>query len=251
MLLATVSALFLGAGAYGVTCVVPAYIYPSGDGITAWNRIIESSKVIPLVAIFNPDSGPGSTPDSNDQAIVEKASKAGLRLISYVHTSYGARALTAVEADVTKYLRFYPKAATGFFVDEQSDSGSAVGYYRDLAVFIRDAVPRATIYSNPGTPCAEAYLTENTADVFLVHETGGIAGNLDLPQWVRKYPASRFAAVSYNVPTVRGMQDSLAAMATQHVGNVYVSDLNLPNPYNALPSYWSEEVSAIQRADGL
>lgn len=230
-----------------VSLLIPAYIYPASAGLADWDRIIATAAIVPTVAIFNPDSGPGLQPDPNDLAIVAKASKAGLALIDYIHTSYGSRPLRDVEGDVQKYLEFYPKAAAGFFVDEQSASGSTVAYYRDLAVFIRDRAPKARIYSNPGTICSEQFLTEDTADVFLIHETSGVIGNMELPAWILKYPSNRFAAVAYDVASTHQMTTSLQAMVSQHVGNAYVTNLTLPNPYNALPSYWDDEVSEISR----
>jgi len=47
------------------------------------------------------------------------------------------------------------------------------------------------------------------------------------------------------LPTVAGMNADLALAVQRNVGYVYVTDQDLPNPYAQLPSYWDQEVAAI------
>ena len=51
-----------------VRLLVPAYFYPSGEGLAAWKRMMEF-RGAPIVAIVNPDSGPGKKADENYREI--------------------------------------------------------------------------------------------------------------------------------------------------------------------------------------
>ena len=44
----------------GPRLLVPAYIYPANDGRKDWQRLIAAASKVDVVAIVNPDSGPGS-----------------------------------------------------------------------------------------------------------------------------------------------------------------------------------------------
>src|SRR5688572_30585894 len=45
--------------------LVPAYFYPSGAGNGFWESLNSTATRVPLVAILNPNSGTGSSVDSN------------------------------------------------------------------------------------------------------------------------------------------------------------------------------------------
>ncbi len=42
---------------------VPAYYYPNGPGLREWDRLIAAARLVPIVAIANPASGPGDHVD--------------------------------------------------------------------------------------------------------------------------------------------------------------------------------------------
>jgi hypothetical protein len=43
------------------------------------------------------------------------------------------------------------------------------------------------------------------------------------------------------------MVNAVSQSLAQNVGWIYVTDAGLPNPYDTLPSYWSDEVSIVAR----
>ena len=63
--------------------------------------------------------------------------------------------------------------------------------------------------------------------------------------WEASLPASRFANLVIDVPTVVAMQADVRLAASRHTGWVYVTDANLPNPYDRLPAYWTDLVAAV------
>jgi len=90
---------------------------------------------VQTVAIINPDSGPGTGPDSNYNTYMAKLNEAGVEMIGYVHTSYGARALADVQADIDQYAAEFP-LLVGIFLDEAADTADQVPYYTTLYSYI-------------------------------------------------------------------------------------------------------------------
>jgi len=45
--------------------------------------------------------------------------------------------------------------------------------------------------------------------------------------------------IAINTPTAQDMEKAITKACNNNVGYVYVTDANLPNPYNAVPSYWT------------
>lgn len=89
--------------------LVPLYIYPTA---TAWKPLYEAAEAHPAVdfyVVINPANGPGDgeLPDANYvDALVRLTALENVRVIGYVHVSYGARVLEEVVVDVERYSRW-------------------------------------------------------------------------------------------------------------------------------------------------
>jgi len=120
-----------------VSLLVPAYIYPTGNSATDWGALANASAQVPLVAVLNPNSGPGTAADPNYVQGVQRVQNGGGQVLGYVHTSYGARNMSAVRADIDAYLAFYPEV-DGFFIDEMTNDAStaSVQYYQSVGILI-------------------------------------------------------------------------------------------------------------------
>jgi hypothetical protein len=101
-----------------LTLLVPAYFYPAGPGLKQWEQLIEAAARVPIVAIANPASGPGERTNSDYSAVVGRAKRRGVTVIGYVGTNYAHRPIAEVEADVDRWVRFYPEIS-GIFFDAQ------------------------------------------------------------------------------------------------------------------------------------
>ena len=55
---------------------VAAYYYPNGPGLREWDRLIGAAKVVPIVAIVNPASGPGDHVDPYIAKVITRLAKA-------------------------------------------------------------------------------------------------------------------------------------------------------------------------------
>jgi hypothetical protein len=230
----------LGAYAYraaGTSIMVPSYIAPG----SSWSQINAGHPPVDL-AIINPASGPGSSPASNYASQVVASHGAGVDVVGYVHTSYGSRSLATVEKEIAEYESWYH--VDGIFVDEASTSCSTeASYYAPLYAYIHAQSGLDLTILNPGEATNQCYMA--AADVVLGFEgsPSDLAKAGPLPSWTAGFPAGRFWGVVYGASS-GALASTLATLATDGFGEVYVTDQNLPNPYGALPTYWSQELAA-------
>jgi hypothetical protein len=226
--------------------LVPAYFYPAGAGAKLWSVLLRSSAEAPIVAIVNPNSGPGQNADPNYVNLINQAQKTRITLIGYVHTSYGKRALGNVQSDVDQWLKLYP-GIQGIFVDEQASGADILDYYTALYKYIKQNPKLGLVVSNPGTVCDEGYLSRPTTDVANLSEAPGPFDASTLPGWVNKYLPGHVSFLSYNVPAARTMTECIRAAAKRNFGYVYVTDGAGGNPWGGLPSYWQDEVGLVRQ----
>jgi hypothetical protein len=213
---------------------VPAYFYPGQE----WVDLLGSAPKVSLVTL-NPNSGPGTAPDHEYVRVRQAARESSVRVIGYVHTQYGDRAVDEVEREIDAYKEWY--SVDGVFVDQVATELSGISYYRRVVSHIK-ARPGSLAVLNPGTFPHEEYA--RLADVLCVfdgsHSDHAIR---QLPEWVFGYPPEKFWHIVYGALTADAMKKSMAASKQRNAGYVYVTDGRLPNPFGQLPSYWLDELS--------
>ena len=219
--------------------MVPAYFDPSSSNY--WSRLEAVSRTMPgrLYVIANPNSGPGSSSDPSYSAVIDSMHNAGGKVIGYVHSSYGQRAIGSVEADIASWYSFYP-SLDGIFIDEQSNVTGEQSYYSQLYNYIKQKDSTALVVTNPGANTIESYLFNNgvrIADVICVFEDNSGFGTWIPSSWYTKYNRDNFYVIPYNITSgdfvsVVNRADSL------NMGWIYCTNDNLPNPYDTLPPYF-------------
>lgn len=227
---------------------VPAYYYPNGPGLEEWNHLIASASRAPIVAIVNPNSGPGDHADTNFTAVIRRARKAGLRVVGYVGTQYTRKPLASVQEEIERYLRFYPEIQ-GIHVDEQSSDAAGVPYYVELYKYVNRRIPGALVLGNPGTNCVPEYIARRACDTVCLFEQDRAFENFRPPAWISRFSPDRFCVQAYQVEDAGRMRQSVEAAARMRIGYVFITDDRGPNPYDRLPSYWDAEVEAVQKVN--
>ena len=228
--------------AQALELLVPAYFYPADDGASHWQTLTDSAPGVRITAILNPDSGTGSALDTNYTTVVGSLQAAGGRVIGYVHTSYGTRSAATVRAEIDRYYALY--GVDGIFIDEMSNDTAHLGYYQSLHDYIRGLDGRGYIVGNPGTQTAPDYLA--TADVLVTFESPAAEyAGYEADAWTQSQDASRFAHLVYEVPDAAAMQDVIARARAMNVGHIYVTDDDISNPWDTLPSYWAAQTTAV------
>jgi hypothetical protein len=227
------------AGCLGV--IVPAYSYPNPPAF--WDNSIAAANPVQFM-IADPANGPGKSKDSNYVAVIGRARAAGIRVMGYVDTAYGKRSANAVKTDITTWRTMY--GLTDIFFDQSASGASSLTYYRDIANAVH-ASPGAITMLNPGVNVDEGYM--QFADILNIFEgsRNDYAGFAPA-SWVSTYPSSRFSHLIYGVPDAAGMTTVLNQSITRGAGYVYITSDSLPNPWDALPPYWTTEVAQIRQA---
>jgi len=213
---------------------VPAYNGASGT----WSRVAGTSEVALVVA--NPASGPGTALDSTYAELLATASRAGKRLLGYVHTDYARRPLSDVLADVERYRAWY--GINGFFLDEvpwSCDDRSLSSYYAGVAAAIRSHESPFVVLNPGGTQQRDCYMP--SADVVVNFEgTSASYASWHANAWTDAYDAGRFWHIVYSADDAA--RDRVVLTARQrNVGHLYVTSHHMPNPFADLPpvGYWN------------
>lgn len=224
---------------------VPSYFYPdSGSPGSLWDSL-GSSYPAARIAVINPNSGPGDARNPDYTRQTRESRAAGLAVLGYVHTSYGARDLELVKAEIDRYYEWY--GVDGIFLDEASTNCDLVPtYYAPLYDHIKSR--GGTVVHNPGThPERECHMS--VADVLVTFEGSyeAYTTGYSAPAWISDYPPERFWHLVYATPTEAGMREAVRLSRERNAGWIYVTPDDLPNPWDTLPpdAYWSAELSAV------
>jgi hypothetical protein len=223
--------------------LVPLYTDPT-DG--TWTTLIQTKNAHPsvdVVAIINPDSGPGNAKSASYATGITNLESAGIVVVGYVPTGYGTKsysATTVVEASIDAYVSFYPNIE-GIFFDEMSTSASEETYYQTLATYVASKNLALTI-GNPGTNVPDALVGIFTNLVIYEDQNMPTMANVDA--YRSTYGTAGFSYIAYGVSALPST--STLQTLDAYVRWVYVTDLGGANPYDALPSYLAAEVAALE-----
>lgn len=220
--------------------MVPLYTYPDDDSWTAIVAAKQAHPTVPVIAVFNPNSGPGASADSVYVTATNDLKNAGIVVLGYVPTGYADRDPNEVKAEIDDYVAWYP-ATTGIFFDEQSNEPGFESYYSDLDTYAKSKGLTFTV-GNPGTDTAESYV--NALDMMLIYETDGLPSASSLGGWHDGYDKKNFGIIPYAVPS---LDTSFVAQAKAHVGYIYITDDDLPNPWDSLPPYFDALLGELEK----
>jgi hypothetical protein len=255
-----VTAHAAGSGT-GQQLAFPAYIYPSGTGLTDWQDIAAGGSSVGF-AIANVANGPSGAVDSNWTTAIDDAHNGGVRVLGYVDTGYLGTAdnrltrlgdgsisawLDQAEADVNQWYNLYGSAMGGIFFDDALNTcGTSDAYsnaYAELSQYVKVNHPGALTVINPGIDVPSCYA--NSADVILRFENSYTSYQSFTPNsWESGYDPKKFMDVIYGT-TSSELSSAVSLSKTNGAGYVYFTDAGLPNPYDVLPSYWSTELSSL------
>src|SRR3989475_987234 len=218
--------------------IVPLYSYPG----SYWNQVIQAKNghpSVPIIAIINPNSGPGTASDSNYVTGIKNLQAAGITVLGYVYTSYAARSISTAESDVSSYKNLYN--VNGIMFDEMSNVAGNENYYSTLTQYVKSHGMTMTV-GNPGTSTRASYI--GTVDNITVYESSGApsASTLATRTFYPTYPSSDFSSVSYGVST---LDTTAETNDSPYVSYLYITNDVLSNPYDTVPSYFSSEVGAL------
>ncbi|KAG2164743.1 hypothetical protein VTO58DRAFT_103262 [Aureobasidium pullulans] len=233
---------------------LPLYIYPSSG---AWQSLYDAVTNNPNVTfdvIINPNSGPGgSPPDSNYIAGVSKMnSYSNVNMVGYVHTSYGDRALSDIEADIDTYQSWstYSNAniaLKGIFVDETPASYNDYDYMNTIYNKVKNTMTHGNlVWTNPGVPVDSSFY--NIADMINAYENTyddwiNNGGNTSIPVPLRSQSTVLIHSYPDNTNTLMSDVDGLVD-APYYGALVIVND-----QYSSFDDLWSTYTSEVGQSN--
>jgi hypothetical protein len=218
--------------------IVPLYTYPSDPSWTAIITARQAHPTVHVVAIVNPDSGPGASRDAAFTAGIAKLISGGIQVIGYVATGYASHSAASMEAAIDTWRTFYPQIE-GIFFDEQSNQAADVDYYRTLSQYAKAHGLTYTV-GNPGTDTAEAFI--GALDTMLIYESKGLPAVATLGGWHAKYAPDNFGVIPYGA----AFDAAFVKAARKSVGYIYIQNDDLPNPWDTLPPFFGELLAALE-----
>jgi hypothetical protein len=234
------AALDADAGPAAAGTIVPLYTYPSDS---SWTAIVAAKAAHPrvrVVAIVNPDSGPGASRDDAFTTGIAKLRAVGIEVIGYVATGYTSHTVASMEAEIDTWKSFYPGIG-GIFFDEQANKVLAVQYYKTLSEYAK-AQGLAYTVGNPGTDTDESFVSLGALDTELIYESKGLPALASLGGWHAKYAPSNFGVIPYGA----AFDAAFVASARKLVGFIYIQNDDLPNPWDTLPPFFGDLLAALE-----
>jgi Spherulation-specific family 4 len=204
--------------------LIPAYVDPAGLARLAHGP--EGRRM----TIVNPANGPGAAPQPGYREAIAAERSAGVQVLGYVHTGYGARDPAAVLADARRYRAWY--GTDGVFLDEAGHSDEQLPYYQAISQTLRGLGERIVL--NPGVVPTRGYF--GIADVVVTFEGPAseyAAAVGRMPAWVGALPRSRVAHLIHTADADQAMR----AAALGAAGWLYATSGALPDPWSTLPPY--------------
>jgi Spherulation-specific family 4/Putative Ig domain len=218
------------------------YSYPPS---AFWTAAIDAVPVTGII-LANVDSGPGTGYEANFGDIYAEAAAAGILMLGYVYTSYGARSEADVEADVASWYSFYGASLGGIFFDEAECTTGNETYYSAIVGYVHTNHAGSTVMLNPGGIPAEAYLSTPIGDVIQVEENSyaNLAGDAAAaPSWLFDYPSSQIAVTVNTCPTQADMTTAIGLTASAF--NAKWVWVTADDVYAAEPDYFDAEVALL------
>jgi len=227
---------------------VPSYYDPCyGCATNYWLNTKGKARIV----IANPNSGPDTALDSNYVTMVSEMKAGGALVLGYVATTYGAKTAATVQAEIDKYYAWY--GVSGIFFDEGSDSCTSVPYYQQQVAYVKTKDPNALTALNWGTDGRECYLSSSNAPDIVVNFEDSYSNYLSWSgpaTWTANYPPSKFWQLVYAAPaTQAALDNALSLSRSRRAGWVYITNDVLNNPWDTLPTLWSQEVAATANAN--
>jgi hypothetical protein len=217
--------------------MIPLYTYPGGT----WDQVSAAKTAhpsVPIVAIINPNNGPGSSRDANYVSGIQELQSAGVVVIGYVFTQYGSRSTNEVTSDIDTWKALYPQIQ-GIFFDEMTNTPGDENYYRNLSDYAKSVGLSFTV-GNPGTDTSTSYV--GTMDNIVIYETGGLPSLSQLGGWHAGYDKSNFSYLAYGVPT---LNDAFVASSANYVSYMYITNDSLSNPWDSVTPYFMDTAAAL------
>lgn len=225
----------------GTGVIVPLYAYPG----SMWSGLIQAKEQypsIPMIAIINPDNGPGSYQDPTILNGVRELQSVGITVVGYISTDYGAVSESSVESQANSYHQLY--GLSGAFFDQMSNVNGYQSYYSSLTAYVDSDGMWLTI-GNPGTGISSSFF--NTVDILCIYENAYAPSISAIASRTGGYSRSEFTMMPYEVSSI---SSSYVSQASSYLGYMYITNGVYPSQYTSLPWYFTTLLSYLGGGSG-
>lgn len=220
--------------------LIPIYVRPGPE----WERVAAAKAPrprVPLLAIVNPNNGPGASKRESYAAAIPKLSGAGVQALGYVWTNYGGRPLSEAQTDIGRWREWYPEIS-GVFVDEMASKTEQLAYYQAVQKAVRYR-GMTVVVGNPGTaPQRDMF---GAADALVVSERAEALAVESLQKISADGGSGKIAVLVHGAP--RSVVENWLPSAKSLLSYVYITDDKLPNPWNTVSSHLEATVEVLDR----
>ena len=228
-------------GITGTGIIIPSYIYPDNGSYDNqyYNNLmtlVEKYPNVPIIVILNPNTGPGTSENSDYTTTITRLISGGITPVGYVATGNGLSGSAEVQSEIDDWVSFYPNIQ-GIFFDEMYTGITGAPYYSALTDYTKQKGLSITI-GNPGTQISAEYLNTNCVDTAVIYEDFGYpAEEIVDSEGYSDIPYNRKAALIHS---------SLykyypLKMIRKHCGYIYATDdLYQNNPWDTYSTYLGE-----------
>ena len=216
---------------------VPTYVYPGPE----WDRVVAAAPTVGIM-VANPADGPGRVSDPAYQDAMARAQAAGILVLGYVATLYGQRPSAEVLADINSYYDLY--APSGIFLSEgpmDTDCSALETTFLSFANAARARDPQAFVAL--GTRLCPSYIYFSDL-IVLFSAAQGDYEEFQPASWMPSRSPDRFAHLVVGVPA-ENLEATVRRARALGAGWIYVTDDDLPNPWDQLPAYFEQQVQVI------
>lgn len=244
----------LNTGVTKMRMIVPAYFYTDQ---ALWEQMnVQASRYPNMIyAIINSVNGPGYYFDSTYLSRISSFRQAGGKILVYVNT-YDYPTFTPipeakVKADVDQWYAWYGPEIDGVFYDQMYPAtGGQETFYRNLYKHVKYKDPAGIIVGNPGGHTSPSYLESNgrrLTDVICTFENvHTLIPNWPFQPWQQSFSYQRFYFLPHSAPSVSDMYHALNEAVARDYGWFYCTNDVMPNPWDKLPSYFTEMCAAVK-----
>lgn len=243
--------------ATGISAIIPKtgviialYSYPN----SLWQKVYDEKVAhpnVPIVVTFNPSTGPGSNYDGNFASWVSKLQSVGVIMIGYTYDNYASRSLSAINADIDKYVNWYH--TDGLFLDEVTNQSWAASHYAAVDDYAKSKGMKITV-GNPGTDIPPSFI--GTLDVFNTSEGPGSISitdpNLIGSGWTGGHSGWHTTVDKRNFSYIRyalgSLDTNFELASSQYVGLLYLhSGTDSTGRWFSLAPYLDQEIAILDR----
>lgn len=205
-----------------------------------WDDMITYRKAhpsLPWIVVLNPSNGPGMQYNANYAGNVSKLKEADMTILGYVSTGWGARSVDDIKQDIRNYYDWYH--VDGIMLDEMVSHSGSEGHYSNITKYAR-SLQMKLVFGNVGTGISPTYI--GAVDSIGTSEGHGVPPINWHKGWHLDYDKSNFFLVAYSQSYI---DRKYVSEISKYVGSIYITDDELPDPYDEFPSYFDEVLSAL------